>query len=157
MDYVSLQLICYRLGLALPIVVAGDNLNFPVVGPFLQHAGMFESTKDVMLSTDLRKAQCGFVAVLVMMLYTQRSSRRTWTRCYKKATTSSASLVCIISWCLLLIADTIIEGGRSRTGKLLQPKFGILSFLLESVLSGQVEDAIICPVSTQYDKVIEVE
>lgn len=29
-DYVSLQLICYRLGLALPIVVAGDNLNFPV-------------------------------------------------------------------------------------------------------------------------------
>ena len=38
-DYVSLQLICYRLGLALPIVVAGDNLNFPVVGSFLQHAG----------------------------------------------------------------------------------------------------------------------
>lgn len=38
-DYVSLQLICYRLGLALPTVVAGDNLNFPLVGPFLQHAG----------------------------------------------------------------------------------------------------------------------
>jgi hypothetical protein len=38
-DYVSLQLICYRLGLALPIVVAGDNLNFPLVGSFLQHAG----------------------------------------------------------------------------------------------------------------------
>jgi len=38
-DYVSLQLLCYRLGLALPVVVAGDNLNFPVVGSFLQHAG----------------------------------------------------------------------------------------------------------------------
>ena len=38
-DYVSLQIICYRLGLALPTVVAGDNLNFPVVGSFLQHAG----------------------------------------------------------------------------------------------------------------------
>jgi len=38
-DYVSLQLICYRLGLALPVVVAGDNLNFPLVGSFLQHAG----------------------------------------------------------------------------------------------------------------------
>ena len=49
------------------------------------------------------------------------------------------------------------EGGRSRTGKLLPPKFGILSFLLDSVMSGRVEDAIICPVSTQYDKVIEVE
>lgn len=52
---------------------------------------------------------------------------------------------------------TITEGGRSRTGKLLQPKFGILNFILESILSNQVEDAIICPVSTQYDKVIEVE
>lgn len=40
-DYVSLQLICYRLGLALPTVVAGDNLNFPLVGQFLQNAGTF--------------------------------------------------------------------------------------------------------------------
>lgn len=45
-DYVSLQLICYRLGLALPIVVAGDNLNFPGVGYFLQHAGMFDDVND---------------------------------------------------------------------------------------------------------------
>ena len=45
-DYVSLQLICYRLGLTLPIVVAGDNLNFPVVGSFLQHAGMFPRNLD---------------------------------------------------------------------------------------------------------------
>lgn len=40
-DYVSMQLICYRLGLDLPVVVAGDNLNFPLVGPFLQHAGKY--------------------------------------------------------------------------------------------------------------------
>jgi glycerol-3-phosphate O-acyltransferase len=53
--------------------------------------------------------------------------------------------------------ECFIEGGRSRTGKLLAPKFGILSFILDSVLSGRVEDAIICPVSTQYDKVIETE
>jgi len=39
----------------------------------------------------------------------------------------------------------------------LSPKFGILSFILDSVLSGRVDDAIICPVSTQYDKVIETE
>ena len=50
-----------------------------------------------------------------------------------------------------------IEGGRSRTGKLLPPKFGILSFIIDSILSGRVEDTIICPVSTQYDKVIETE
>ena len=38
-DYVSLQLIYYRLGISLPIVVAGDNLNIPALGSFLQHAG----------------------------------------------------------------------------------------------------------------------
>ena len=53
--------------------------------------------------------------------------------------------------------ECFIEGGRSRTGKLLSPKLGILSFILESLLSGRVEDAIICPVSIQYDKVIETE
>ena len=40
-DYVALQLVCYRLQISLPTVVAGENLNFPAVGWFLQHAGMF--------------------------------------------------------------------------------------------------------------------
>ncbi|KAI4849165.1 acyltransferase [Aureobasidium sp. EXF-8845] len=123
-DYVSLQLICYRLGLALPIVVAGDNLNFPAVGYFLQHAGAMwirRSFGDDALYTTLVQA---YLDTLLQEGHN---------------------------------FECFVEGGRSRTGKLLQPKFGILSFLLESVLSGQVEDAIICPVSTQYDKVIEVD
>lgn len=53
--------------------------------------------------------------------------------------------------------ECFVEGGRSRTGKLLPPKFGILNFLLDSVLSRRIDDAIVCPVSTQYDKVIETE
>ncbi|KAL2120083.1 hypothetical protein VTJ04DRAFT_4109 [Mycothermus thermophilus] len=123
-DYVSLQLICYRLGLALPIVVAGDNLNFPLVGTFLQHAGAMyirRSFGDDQLYTTLVQT---YIDVLLQGGY---------------------NLECFI------------EGGRSRTGKLLPPKFGILSFVLDSLLSGRVEDAIICPVSTQYDKVIETE
>ncbi|KIN00347.1 hypothetical protein OIDMADRAFT_164737 [Oidiodendron maius Zn] len=113
-DYVSMQLICYRLGLALPTVVAGDNLNFPVVGSFLQNA-------DDALYTTLVQS---YIDTLLQGGYN---------------------------------FECFIEGGRSRTGKLLPPKFGILSFILDSVLSGRVEDTIICPVSTQYDKVIETE
>ncbi|KAK5121775.1 hypothetical protein LTR85_004650 [Meristemomyces frigidus] len=123
-DYVSLQLTCYRLGLALPTVVAGDNLNFPVIGPFLQHAGAMwirRSFGDDQLYTTLVQS---YMDTLLQNGYN---------------------------------IECFVEGGRSRTGKLLQPKFGILSFLLESVLSGRVEDAIVCPVSTQYDKVIEVD
>ncbi len=123
-DYVSLQLICFRLGLALPTVVAGDNLNFPLVGSFLQHAGAMwirRSFGEDQLYPTLLQA---YIDTLLQ---------------------NGHNLECFI------------EGGRSRTGKLLQPKFGILRFFLESVLSGRVEDAIICPVSTQYDKVIEVD
>jgi len=123
-DYVSMQLLCYRLGLALPVVVAGDNLNFPIVGNFMQHAGaMFirRSFGDDQLYTTVVQA---YIDVLLQGGY---------------------NLECFI------------EGGRSRTGKLLPPKFGILSFVLDSLLSGRVEDAIICPVSTQYDKVVETE
>lgn len=123
-DYVSLQIICYRLGIALPTVVAGDNLNFPVVGSFLQHAGAMwirRSFGDDALYTTLVQS---YIDTLLQ---------------------SGFNFECFI------------EGGRSRTGKLLSPKFGILSFLLDSVLSGRVDDAIICPVSTQYDKVIETE
>lgn len=51
-DYVSLQIICYRLGIALPTVVAGDNLNFPVLGYFLQHAGTLASVSFFHITTD---------------------------------------------------------------------------------------------------------
>lgn len=53
--------------------------------------------------------------------------------------------------------ECFIEGGRSRLGKLLPPKFGILKFIFDTVLSGRTEDCWIVPVSTQYDRVIETE
>jgi hypothetical protein len=64
-DYVSMQLICFRLGLALPTVVAGDNLNFPLVGSFLQHAGMNLSLIMEEHANSL-KAPCTFEGVLEM-------------------------------------------------------------------------------------------
>ncbi|ODV89646.1 hypothetical protein CANCADRAFT_28722 [Tortispora caseinolytica NRRL Y-17796] len=53
--------------------------------------------------------------------------------------------------------DCFIEGGRSRTGKVLPPKYGILTFVLDSIFSGRVNDCYVIPVSCQYDKVIETE
>lgn len=62
-DYVSLQLICYRLGIALPTVVAGDNLNFPIVGSFLQHAGTLFFSLFVFSSSPLHVAGGRFRAM----------------------------------------------------------------------------------------------
>ncbi|KAI9889530.1 MAG: hypothetical protein M1814_005224 [Vezdaea aestivalis] len=101
-DYVSLQLICFRLGLALPTVVAGDNLNFPVVGKFLQNAG----------------------AMWIRRSFGNDALYTTLVQAY---------------------IDALLKGG-----------FNFECFI-DSVLSGRVQDTIICPVSTQYDKVIETE
>lgn len=124
LDYVTLHLICYRLGLTLPVVVAGDNLNFPLVGSFLQSCGAMwirRSFDNDQLYSTLVQA---YLDTLLQQGY---------------------SLECFI------------EGTRSRTGKLLGPRFGFLRFLLDSVLSGRTDDAYIVPVSLQYDRVIEVD
>eukprot|EP00931_Biecheleriopsis_adriatica_P103257 TRINITY_DN78116_c0_g1_i1.p1 TRINITY_DN78116_c0_g1~~TRINITY_DN78116_c0_g1_i1.p1 ORF type:complete len:751 (+),score=121.99 TRINITY_DN78116_c0_g1_i1:267-2255(+) len=47
------------------------------------------------------------------------------------------------------------EGGRSRSGKLLEPKIGLLGMLLDPILSGVVDDAYVVPVSIYYDRVME--
>lgn len=123
-DYISLQIICYRLGISLPTFVAGDNLNFPGVGSFLQRSGAMWIRRsfgdDILYSTLVQS----YIDTLLQGGY---------------------NIACFI------------EGGRSRTGKLLAPKFGILRFIMDSIISGRVQDTIICPVSTQYDKVIETE
>jgi glycerol-3-phosphate O-acyltransferase len=48
-----------------------------------------------------------------------------------------------------------IEGGRSRTGKLLPPKVGLLSFLLQTVEEGAVEDLTFVPAFIGYDQIPE--
>jgi glycerol-3-phosphate O-acyltransferase len=49
-----------------------------------------------------------------------------------------------------------MEGGRSRTGKLRPPRFGLLSYLAAAVDSGGADDMLLVPVSTTYDQMHEV-
>ncbi len=49
-----------------------------------------------------------------------------------------------------------LEGGRSRSGKLLPPKFGMLSYVTESYLRQKAEDIILLPVSIAYDQIQDV-
>ncbi|KAJ3083787.1 hypothetical protein HK102_000908, partial [Quaeritorhiza haematococci] len=148
-DYLVISYVFYRLGLALPHIAAGDNLNLPVVGWILKHAGAF------------------FI-------------RRSWGN-------DSLYWAIMREYIGILLEkghnmEAFIEGGRSRIGKLLQPKFGILKLVLEAVVDGMgwdrdhqslsapgqngkrgdgmrshhgARDAIIVPMSIGYDKVIE--
>ncbi|MCL1911377.1 MAG: 1-acyl-sn-glycerol-3-phosphate acyltransferase [Leptospirales bacterium] len=51
--------------------------------------------------------------------------------------------------------EFFIEGGRTRTGKLLFPKLGILKYLVESVIEDYSKDLIFVPVTINYDRVLE--
>jgi glycerol-3-phosphate O-acyltransferase len=47
------------------------------------------------------------------------------------------------------------EGGRSRTGKLLPPKLGLLGWEVDAVLEGARNDLAFVPVSIDYEKIME--
>lgn len=121
-DYVCLQLICFRLGIALPTVVAGDNLGFIGVKQFLQRAGAMWIRRSFAGDALYSAVVQSYIDTLLQNGYH---------------------------------LEAFVEGGRSRTGKLLPPKFGILSYVVDAVISGRVEDCVMVPMSTQYDKVLE--
>ncbi|HEU0198855.1 MAG TPA: 1-acyl-sn-glycerol-3-phosphate acyltransferase [Burkholderiaceae bacterium] len=49
-----------------------------------------------------------------------------------------------------------MEGGRSRTGKLRPPKYGLLRYLVDAIESGVAADMLLVPVSMTYDQLHEV-
>jgi glycerol-3-phosphate O-acyltransferase len=49
-----------------------------------------------------------------------------------------------------------IEGGRSRSGKLREPRFGMLSYVSEAWRHGVCEDVILVPTSIAYDQIQDV-
>jgi glycerol-3-phosphate O-acyltransferase len=49
-----------------------------------------------------------------------------------------------------------MEGGRSRTGKLRPPRYGLLAYVAEAVARGRADDAYLVPVAITYDQLREV-
>ncbi len=49
-----------------------------------------------------------------------------------------------------------IEGTRSRTGKMLPPRLGLLSYAAEAYLQGRVDDIALLPVSITFDQLHEI-
>jgi len=51
--------------------------------------------------------------------------------------------------------EFFIEGGRSRTGKMLSPKFGMLKIIVDAIRSGAAPDVSFVPIYVGYEQVIE--
>jgi glycerol-3-phosphate O-acyltransferase len=122
MDYLALAWVLYRHKLPLPLVAAGDNLNFFPVGPILRRAGAFF----------IRRSFTGDrLYAAVVDAYVRRLIKE-----------GSA-------------LEFFLEGGRSRTGKLLSPKVGLLSIVVDAALGVPTRTTWFCPVSIGYERFIE--
>ncbi len=51
--------------------------------------------------------------------------------------------------------EFFIEGGRSRSGKVVFPKAGLLSFVLDAYQEGYCQDLVFVPASISYDRIME--
>ena len=49
-----------------------------------------------------------------------------------------------------------IEGTRSRTGKMLPPRLGLLAYAADAYLAGRVDDILLLPVSITFDQLEEI-
>ncbi len=49
-----------------------------------------------------------------------------------------------------------IEGGRSRSGKLLPPRLGLLAYVVDAYRRGKAEDVFLIPVSIAYDQIQDI-
>ena len=121
-DYLVLSHALFGLGLMLPHIAAGDNLNMPVIGKLLRRGGAF---------------------------FMRRSFRndpiyRAVIREYLNEVFSRGHSV-----------EYFIEGGRSRTGRMLPPQLGMLGMTLASHALGLPRPVAIVPVYFSYEKLIE--
>ena len=51
--------------------------------------------------------------------------------------------------------EFFIEGTRSRTGKLIKPKYGMLDMMVRAYATGRLDSVKIVPISVGYEKIIE--
>ena len=121
-DYLVLSHALFGLGLMIPHIAAGDNLNMPVIGKLLRRSGAFfmrRSFRDNPL----------YAAVFYEYLHS--------------ITTQGFSI------------EYFVEGGRSRSGRMLQPRTGMLAMTVRSFLRDARKPIAFVPVYIGYEKVIE--
>lgn len=122
MDYLLLSYLLYSKGIVPPHIVAGINLNLPVIGTLLRKGGAFFIRRSIRGSALYSTVLSEYVAQLVSGGY---------------------SIECFI------------EGGRSRTGRLLEPKGGMIAMVVRGWLRRPTRPVLFQPVYIGYEKLME--
>ena len=122
MDYLLLSYLLYERGIVPPHIVAGINLNLPVVGTILRKGGAFFIRRSIRGNALYSAVLAEYVAQLVAGGYS---------------------------------IEYFVEGGRSRTGRLLPPKGGMISMTVRAFLRQPRKPVLFQPVYIGYEKLLE--
>lgn len=123
-DYLVLSYFFYERNLPMPLIAAGDNLNFQPIGPIFRRAGAFFIRRSF-------KGDRLYAAVVDA--YIRRLIRDGYP------------------------LELFLEGARSRTGKLLEPKFGLLNMIVDAAVGVPQQTVYFVPISIGYERVVEAD
>lgn len=121
-DYLLLSYVLYHNGLTPPHVAAGENLNMPLVGPFLRRGGAFFMRRSFRGDTLYRTVFDEYLHLMFVRGYS---------------------------------IEYFIEGGRSRSGRTLTPRTGMLSMTVSSFQRNPTRPICMMPVYFGYERIIE--
>jgi glycerol-3-phosphate O-acyltransferase len=121
-DYLIVSYAFNEANLPLPLIAAGDNLEFFPMGTIFRRAGAFF----------IRRSFAGdSLYPIVVDAYVRRLIREGYP------------------------LEMFLEGGRSRTGKLLAPKFGLLKMVVSAALAEPQRPVCFVPISIGYERVVD--
>lgn len=127
LDYIMVSFILLNNDIRSPIVAAGSNLQIPLFGFLLRGLGAFFIKRKI----DPIVGKKDIVYRAVLHLYLQH------------ALEAGHNM------------EFFIEGGRTRTGKPCMPKNGILSVIVSAFMDGAIKDALLVPVSVNYERLVD--
>jgi len=122
MDDVLLPYVLYTNGIVPPHIVAGINLNLPVVGTIMRKGGAFFIRRSLRGSALYSAVLSEYMAQLISGGYS---------------------------------LAYFVEGGRSRTGRLLPPKAGMIAMTVRGYLRHPTRPVLFQPVYIGYEKLLE--
>lgn len=127
LDYILVSFILLNNDIRSPVVAAGNNLRIPLFGALLRGLGAFFIKRKIDPVTGKKDL------VYRALLHT-----------YMQHAVAAGHNV-----------EFFIEGGRTRTGKPCMPKSGILSVIVDAFMDGTISDALLVPVSVNYERLVD--
>ncbi|EDX14703.1 GD21357 [Drosophila simulans] len=127
LDYIMVTWILTNNDIRSPLVAAGNNLQIPVFGGLLRGLGAFFIKRKI----DPVEGKKDVLYRAALHLYLTHALKQGHN------------------------VEFFIEGGRTRTGKPCMPKGGILSVIVTAFMDGSIPDALLVPVSVNYERLVD--